>query len=396
MRTQRIILPLLILATFLSGTAFTNAQQSGVTVSGQVSNGTPSASLPQTATLFLQFYNGSQVGGEYSTEMEPDGSFSFNDLEGEVGSSFVVFTEYLGVFYNSVESQLLSADNPPVDLVIYETTDDPADIVISSLYLLIYPSLEEDTYQITEVYKVENSGQRTYIGSPNANGVRTTFDWTPPAGARDIIFSEAESRERYIPNGQGYSDTYPIRPVPYYQEMDIAYDLPFAPEIAFSNIFALPLQRVMISGNLTDILITGDTFAEDQLPEEQDYLNGVYSGGPFAAGEPVLFDILYSPNAHPSENAAAAVPSTGLNFDPATLALGLFALALSVFLSVTLFRQPNLPDCPVEIRPDIEKLAALEAGYKKGQISAEDYQARRKKLTAALQRQTDQFLSKNK
>jgi hypothetical protein len=69
---------------------------------------------------------------------------------------------------------------------------------------------------------------------------------------------------------------------------------------------------------------------------------------------------------------------------------------LSVFLSVTLFRQPNLPDCPVEIRPDIEKLAALEAGYKKGQISAEDYQARRKKLTAALQRQTDQFLSKNK
>ena len=377
-------------------TGFTTAQQSSVQISGQVSNGTPGANLPQAATLFLQFYDGSQVGSEYSTEMEPDGSFSFTDLDSEVGSSFIVFTEYLGVFYNSVESQLLSADNPPVDLVIYETTDDPADIMISSLYLLIYPSLDEDIYQITEVYKVENSGQRTYIGSQRPDGVRTTFDWTPPAGAQNILFSEAESIERYLANGQGYSDTYPIRPQPYYQEMDIAYDLPYAQEVAFSNTFAVPLQRMVVSGNLTDILITGDTFAEDQLPEEQDYLNGVYAGGPFAAGEAVRFDILFSPNAHPSESAAAAAPSKSWNFDPTTLALGLFALALAVFLSVMLFRQPSLPDCPAEIRPDIRNLADLEAGYKKGQISAQDYQARKKKLTDAIRRQTDQFLSKNK
>ena len=396
MRIRKTFISLLLLSIFLSSTGFTAAQQSSVQISGQVSNGTPGANLPQAATLFLQFYDGSQVGSEYSTEMEPDGSFSFSDLDSEVGSSFVVFTEYLGVFYNSVESQLLSADNPPVDLVIYETTDDPADIMISSLYLLIYPSLDEDIYQITEVYKVENSGQRTYIGSQRPDGVRTTFDWTPPAGAQNILFSEAESIERYLANGQGYSDTYPIRPQPYYQEMDIAYDLPYAQEVAFSNTFAVPLQRMVISGNLTDILITGDTFAEDQLPEEQDYLNGVYAGGPFAAGEAVRFDILFSPNAHPSESAAAAAPSKGWNFDPTTLALGLFALALAVFLSVMLFRQPSLPDCPAEIRPDIRNLADLEAGYKKGQISAQDYQARKKKLTDAIRRQTDQFLSKNK
>ena len=396
MRIRKTFISLLLLSIFLSSTGFTTAQQSSVQISGQVSNGTPGANLPQAATLFLQFYDGSQVGSEYSTEMEPDGSFSFTDLDSEVGSSFVVFTEYLGVFYNSVESQLLSADNPPVDLVIYETTDDPADIMISSLYLLIYPSLDEDTYQITEVYKVENSGQRTYIGSQRPDGVRTTFDWTPPAGAQNILFSEAESIERYLANGQGYSDTYPIRPQPYYQEMDIAYDLPYAQEVAFSNTFAVPLQRMVISGNLTDILITGDTFAEDRLPEEQDYLNGVYAGGPFAAGEAVRFDILFSPNAHPSESAAAAAPSKGWNFDPTTLALGLFALALAVFLSVMLFRQLSLPDCPAEIRPDIQNLADLEASYKKGQISAQDYQARKKKLTDAIRRQTDQFLSKNK
>ena len=396
MRNKKILVSFLLLSIFLASTGFTTAQQSSVQISGQVSNGTPGAGLPQAATLFLQFYNGSQVGSEYSAEMGPDGSFSFNDLDSEVGSSFVVFTEYLGVFYNSVESQLLSADNPPVDLVIYETTDDPADIVISSLYLLIYPSLDEDIYQITEVYKVENGGQRTYIGRPSAEGVRTTFDWTPPASAQNILFSEAESRERYIPNGQGYSDTYPIRPNPYYQEMDIAYDLPFAQEVAFSNTFAIPLQRVVVSGNLTDIRISGDTFAEDQLPEEQDYLNGVYSGGPFAAGQVVRFDILYSPNANPLERATTAQPPKGLSFDPATLALGLIALALAFFLSVMFFRQPNLPDCPAEIRPDIQNLAALEAGYKKGNIAAEEYQAQKKKLTDAIQRQTDLFLSKNK
>ena len=390
MRIRKILASLLLLAFFLASTGFTAAQQNGVTLSGQVSNGTPGAGLPQAATLFLQFYNDSQVGSEYSAEMGPDGSFSFNDLDSKVGSSFVVFTEYLGIFYNSVESQLQSGDNPSVDLVIYETTDDPADIFISSLYLLIYPSLDNEIYQVTEVYKIENSGRRTYIGSP------TTFDWSPPAGAQNILFSEAESAERYIANGQGYSDTYPIRPQPYYQEMDVAYDLPFADQVAFSNQFEYPLQRAVVSGNLTDILISGDTFSESQLPEEQDYLNGVYSGGPFAAGEPVRFDILYSPNAHPLESAAAAAPSKGLRFDPTTLALGMVALALAVFLSVMLFRQPNLPDCPAEIRLDIQKLAALEAGYKKGQISMEDYQAQKKKLTDAIQRQTDQFLSENK
>ena len=396
MHTKKILVSLLLLSIFLSSTGFTTAQQSSIKISGQVSNGTPGANLPQAATLFLQFYNGSQVGSEYSTEMAPDGSFSFTDLDSEVGSSFVVFTEYLGVFYNSVESQLLSADNPPVELVIYETTDDPADIVISSLYLLIYPSLDEDIYQITEVYKIENSGRRTYLGKLNSANVRTTFDWAPPAGAQNILFSEAESVERYISNGQGYSDTYPIRPQPYYQEMAIAYDLPYAQEIAFSNTFAYPLQRMVVSGNLTDIRISGDTFAEDQLPEEKDYLNGVYAGGPFAAGEAVRFDILYSPNAHPLDSTAAAAPSKGWNFDPTTLALGLVALVLAVFLSVMLFRQPSLPDCPAEIRPNIRNLADLEAGYKKGQINAQDYQARKKKLTDAIQRQTDQFLSKNK
>ena len=396
MRIRKILISILFLTISLASTGFTATQQYGVTLSGQVSNGTPGADLPQAATLFLQFYNGSQVGSEYSTEMEPDGSFSFTDLDSEVGSSFVVFTEYLGIFYNSVESQLLSADNPNIDLVIYETTDDPADIVISNLYLLIYPSPDENSYQITEVYKVENSGQRTYIGRQSSDGVRTTFDWTPPAGAQNILFSEAESVERYLANGQGYSDTYPIRPQPYYQEMDIAYDLPYAEQVNYSNTFTYPLQRVVVSGNLTDILISGDTFAEDQLPKEQDYLNGVYSGGPFAAGDAVHFDILYSPNAHPLESAAAAAPSKGWNFDPTTLALGLVALALAVFLSVMLFRQPSLPDCPAEIRPDIRNLAVLEAGYKKRQINAQDYQARKKKLTDAIQRQTDQFLSKNK
>lgn len=390
MRIKKIVIPLLLLSMFLASTGFTTAQQSLVQISGQVSNGTPGAGLPQAATIFLHFYNDSQVGNEYNTEMRPDGSFTFTDLDSEVGNNFVIYTEYLGIFYNSVESQLQSGENPSVDLVIYETTDDPADIFISSLYLLIYPTLDEDTYQVTEVYKIENSGRRTYIGSP------TTFDWNPPAGARNIVFSEAESAERYIANGQGYSDTYPIRPAPYYLEMDVAYDLPFADQVAFSNQFEYPLQRAVVSGNLTDILISGDTFSESQLPEEQDYLNGVYSGGPFAVGEPVRFDILYSPNAHPRAGAAAAAPSKGLRFDPATLALGLAALALVVFLSVMLFRQPNLPDCPAEIRPAIEGLAALEAKYKEGQISAEDYQAQKKILTAAIRRQADQFLSENK
>ena len=72
------------------------------------------------------------------------------------------------------------------------------------------------------------------------------------------------------------------------------------------------------------------------------------------------------------------------------------ALALAVFLSVMLFRQPNLPDCPAEIRPNIEMLAALEASHKTGQITAQDYQAQKKKLTTDIRRQADQFLSKNK
>jgi hypothetical protein len=391
MQLKKSVILFLLVTASLSLTGFSPAQQSGVSVSGQVSNGTPGANLPQAATLFLQFYNGSQVGSEYSTEMDPDGSFSFTGLDSEVGSSFVVFTEYLGVFYNSVESQLLSADNPNIDLVIYETTDDPADIVISNLYLLIYPG--ENTYQITEVYKVENSGRRTYVGKLNSANVRTTFDWTPPAGAQNILFSEAESRERYIANGQGYSDTYPIRPEPYYQEMDIAYDLPYTEQLTYSNRFEYPIQQMFVSGNLTDILISGGNFTEGQVAEDQDYLNGMYASGPYAANEEVTFTIQYSPNAHPQAGPTVSEPPSGLSFSPISFTLGMVALALAIFLGVMLLRQPNLPACPADIQPNVEKLAQLERQFAQAQIDKQGYAAQKKKLLAAIRRQTDKFLS---
>ncbi|MDK2980485.1 MAG: hypothetical protein PWQ55_832 [Chloroflexota bacterium] len=391
MRKQPLLLCLLLLASLFVGTAFTPRPQSAVTVSGRVSNGTPGGELPAEATVTLQSYTDSSVGDEYTAPMQPDGSFTFSGLDSEVGNSFVVYVQYLGVYYNSVEMLLQSGANPGADVVIYETSDDPADISITDLYLLVYPG--DETYQITEVYRVENSGERTYIGRETSDGLRTTFDWTPPEGAQNIEFSEIESGERFIASSRGFSDTYPIRPTPYYTEVDIAYDLPFADEVTYTNTFAYPLDSVVISGNLTDILITGDGISESQLPEEQDYLNGVYAGGPFAAGDPLTFTIRYSPNAHPPAGSTAAAATEGLTFDGNTLIMGLAALVLAVFLSVMLFRQPRLPDCPADIQPTVDELAALEAEHASGRISGKNYQTQKKKLTAALQRQADRFLS---
>ncbi len=393
MRKHSLLLCLLLLASLLAGTAFTPRPQGAVTVSGRVSNRTPGGELPAEATITLQTYTDSSVGDEYTAPMQPDGSFTFSGLDSEVGNSFVVYLQYLGVFYNSVELQLQSGANPGVDVVIYETTDDPAAISITDLYLLAYPG--DETYQITEVYRVENSGERTYIGRETSEGMRTTFDWTPPEGAQNIEFSEIESGERFIASSRGFSDTYPIRPAPYFSEVDIAYDLPYADEVTYTNSFAYPLESLVISGNLTDILITGAGISESHLPAEQDYLNGVYAGGPFAAGDPFTFTISHSPNAHPPSGLPAPAASEGLSFDGNTLAMGLAALALAVFLSVMLFRQPSLPDCPADIQPTLDELAALEAEHANRRISGEDYQTQKKKLTAVLQRQADHFLKHN-
>ena len=190
MRLKKALVLLFALVFVLSTATGVQARQTGSQIAGAVINGTPNGSLPEGGQVTIQFYTDQALGNSYTTDLNPDGSFDFNDLSGEVGNYFVVFMEYKGVVYSSTETQLLADDNPKVQVMIYETTDTQENIIITNVYYLVYPG--DNGYQLTEVFRIENRGQRTYIGKM-VDGVLSTFSWAPPQGAQDISFLESST-----------------------------------------------------------------------------------------------------------------------------------------------------------------------------------------------------------
>jgi hypothetical protein len=370
---------ILLIFTFFILTAGTAQAQSGLLLSGVVINGTAAGSVPDEGQVTVQFYSDTEVGNAYTTDLLPDGSFVFEDLSSEIGNYYVVYMEYLGVVYSSIEAQLLDVDNPPVRVMIYETTDSPENIIITNLYYLVYPG--EGGYQLTEVLRIENRGDRTYLGKMT-DGVLSTFTWTPPQNAADISFMESSTSNRYTQTGSTYQDTFPIRPVPYYQEVDIAYRMPFAETVSYSNRYEYPVQQVIISGNLEAIEISGDDLRNEEVPENEMGLNTAFSAGPFEAGAEISFNI----TGKESSLLPTAKKQSGFTFNTTSFLIGAASLAAAVLFGVIYLRQPSYPAPPEAVKPEVKELAQLKKQFEEDESNQQDYQSKKKQLIGKIKR----------
>lgn len=135
------------------------------------------------------------------------------------GDKVVAFAEYLDVTYTS-ESFTYNPEEeiPTLSIVIYETTEDFSNVLITQMTMMI--STSDDQLQVGEYYLLGNLGDRTWVGSYNdALGMNTTTEFSLPSVVNSLWFSGSGLGERFFSVDNGIADTASI--IPGYHSADV-------------------------------------------------------------------------------------------------------------------------------------------------------------------------------
>ena len=354
----------------------------GMAVTGQVTNGTPGGTLPVGDPVTLQFYSQGEWTAIFTTTLSADGTFRFTDFAMDPGSDFVTHILYQGVDYYSSPAKLLGdlVTETVSDLTIFEPTTDPSGIVIDQMHYFIAPA--GDYVRIAEYYLIGNTGDRTYTGTENADGVRTTLAFTLPAGASDLYFDGPGLDERFVGDITRFADTRPIPPGTTVIDVDFSYQLPFTDGTRVERVVDVPISLVALVISSQDIGLAGPGLTPQGMMNTQMGPAASYAAGPLAAGEPLVFSFVPQ---------TMTVTTTGSGTTTATRAnptrdalLGVAVLALAAFVGYRLLKPTSVPPPPEAARPLLEAIAALDARFTAGDLPEETYQQQREALKQQL------------
>jgi len=200
-----------LLALLLGGQA---VWAQGGSLSGQVLNDTADPAKPlagQTVALYSLQENAEKRLAE--TVSGADGKFAFTGLALDSQLRYMVTTEYAGVTYLS-DLAMLSATTPTLSLplLVYETTESDADIVIRPAHILL--AFADDRIRVQEILFVENHGNRTYVGEldPALDGKRATIRLSLPQGATELSFADSLVGNNMLRTSDGVVSTSPLAP----------------------------------------------------------------------------------------------------------------------------------------------------------------------------------------
>ncbi len=370
---------LLVVFVLLPGMALAQGV-GGVAVTGQVTNGTPGGTIPVGDPVTLQFYSQGEWTAIYTTTLSADGSFRFADFGSDAGGDFITHILYQGVDYYSSPTKLTGEADVVADIAIYEPTTDPSGVVIDQMHYFIAPS--GDTVRIAEYYLVGNTGDRTYIGTENADGTRTTLAFTPPAGASDLYFDGPGLEERFVGDIARFADTRPIPPGKTAVDVDFSYQLPFTDGMRVERVVDAPITLVALIVSSERIGLAGPGLNPQGMMNTQMGTAASYSAGPLAAGEPLAFTFV--PQTMTVTKTGSDTTSTRTANPTRDALLGVAALALAAFVGYRLMKPASVPPPPEAARPFLEAIAALDARFAAGELSEEAYRQEREVLKQQL------------
>ena len=163
----------LLVAVALAGLTVTSAaaQESGTAiVAGEVRHGVEGTGVADVEVTLLTSEAGEPAELERTTT-DADGAFRFDrapaDVELEVVAAYADATSRSGPFLST------TAGNTDLELLVFETTEDPADVRISSWVVWVDRDLGV-TFQ--HDLRVDNTGDRTWLGfHAGADGTRTVL-----------------------------------------------------------------------------------------------------------------------------------------------------------------------------------------------------------------------------
>ena len=203
-------------------------------VSGKVENGSAGAPIPPDLTVTLHIYD-SQFNEQTSEDSQTaqDGTFHFDDVLIRNDQMYTVTTSYGDRTFGS---EIVPGDTaaPDVELpfTIYDVTDDPAGIAISSI--AIQMAVVSNQLQVVEIVNFVNTSDRVYTRSePSSPNGSASVTIALPPGAQVTHTTDTGQDSLVSPDGLTFIDTRPVFPGQDHV-VHVIYTLPYNGSADFS------------------------------------------------------------------------------------------------------------------------------------------------------------------
>lgn len=366
--------------------------QGGATVTGTVTNQTPGGTVPAGLTVNLYAFDQAlEQTGLYTATLGADGTFSFTGLTPQADETYFVRVIYLDTAYVSEAGTFAEGQTAlTLPVQIAELTEDTSQVEVAQLHLFI--AAVDNMLQLAEYYLVSNTGDRTVIGTANADGQREVLTISLPSEATDLTFVGSGLGERFLERDAGFVDTQPVAPGIATSQVRFSYLLPYQSGMQLVRGLEVPVQSVVILLVDQGLTLSGEGLVKGESMETQMGPAQSYTAGPLAAGESLALTISGTPkppdtsSALSGESASGAETTTPLTRNPMREAgVGVLALAAALVAAYTLWARVGPGALPARARPFVEAIAALDADFEAGKIGEAAYRQKREALKRQVQ-----------
>jgi mono/diheme cytochrome c family protein len=360
------------------------------TVTGEVTN-VSAGEIPAGNLVTLHGFDNLQETFTSTTEVQADGTFTFEDVELAFGRAYIISIEHQGARYGS-DVAVVNPDTTSMHLPVqvFDTTTDASVLSIDRLHIFI-DYQEPDVLQIAGLYIISNLSDRTVIPASEGEAV---IQIDLPAGSANLQFEDGMLGGRYVQTARGFSDTAMVRPGTGSHQILFAYELPYQRNLDLEQKMTMAANAVVVLVPEEGLRIKSNVLQEAGARPVQGVSYKMYTSGRLEAGSQFTINI----SGRPRVGGASWIDTSS----GPTLAIGLGALgAVLIFAGLWFYRQnrsqsqddldagqeiegivtERLPDDPDTI---MDAIIALDDLHKSGEIPQEAYLERRAELKEQL------------
>lgn len=366
---------LLFAAAFALFPIAVSAQASGQgIIGGRVVNKTPNgkgvADIPVELKTLLQ----GQDKGSVSARTDPQGRFRFTGLSTEPTYIYGVSINYQEADYDSGDMSFKTGETlKNVEIAVWDATDNDQGIKIGASHVIV--QFEGDGIKVTEYYRVENPGDKTYVGSKivSSVGKKETLRFSLPPGAQVHQLALGLSECCVSLEDGALVDTMGIQPG--IREVAFVYVSPLSsPKHVLSVVAPLPIDGLDVVVEDKGIQVSSRRLSPPQSMKIENLQVLVMSARKIERGERV-------------ETVLSGLPGPGLAGNLRWLGIGLTVAALAFGVAYPLLRRRRAPVL-VSAQGDRDKLLAevaqLDDSFEAGQIAEDEYKRLRSTKMARL------------
>ena len=151
----------------------------------QAIQGTPGGPAIGAAKVEVQLVHRGMLVDTLEAMLDEHGVVMIEDLPVGMGVQPIVQVHYAGVTYQQAGAMMDTAHREQkVRVLCYEVTDEAPDWKVTMRHVML--SRAPEGLRVTELLRLENPADRTWLGTPAADGSRTTTVLTLPQGAQDV------------------------------------------------------------------------------------------------------------------------------------------------------------------------------------------------------------------